>query len=256
MDIKLLTINIWHGGKIWDNLVNFLHQQQPDLLLMQEVNDETNLMFTKQQRSFSVLKSELGYQHGDFALGYRMVTPVGKVRGGIAILSKFPLKGHKPLFFNEPYNDAYENVPENFPHCPRLLQHVEAKTPKGILHVFNLQGVWDLDGDNNSQQRGNMCRVILEQTKGLKNVVVAGDTNAKPTNPAMRVLESQLVSVFKNELPTSFNIKRKDLKKFPGYQAATVDMVYVSPDVAIRGRDCPNVDVSDHLPLMTTLRIS
>ncbi len=96
----------------------------------------------------------------------------------------------------------------------------------------------------------------MEQTKGLRRVIVAGDTNAKPTNPAMLAIEQQLVSVFKNDLPTSFNVRRKDLKKFPGYATATVDLMYVSPDVTVVVRDCSNVDISDHLPLTATLHIS
>lgn len=256
MDIRFVSINIFHGGEIWDNLLDFLRHQNADILLMQEVYNETDPGFSKQHRSLSVLQKELGYTYSDFAPALLMVTKSGKIAQGNAILSKFPLKAYEPIFFNEPFNPNYHHTPVNFPVCPRNLQHVEAKTPAGIIHVFNLQGVWDHNGDNDSPRRRNMSRIILEQTKGLQNVVVAGDTNAKPTNPAMLRLEDQLVSVFKNDLPTSFNIKRKDLKKFPGYATATVDLMYVSPDVTVVARDCPNVDISDHLPLTATLRIS
>ncbi len=45
-------------------------------------------------------------------------------------------------------------------------------------------------------------------------------------------------------------------KKDPGYATSAVDVVYVSPEIKIISRDCPNVDISDHLPLVATLDIA
>lgn len=253
MDIKVVSLNIWHG-ELLDDVIIFLREQDADIVLLQEVASTPNA--ARKLRAFEVIQQELGYEFADFAPAARMIRDNNVRIDGNAIFSKFPLKSYTPIFFNEPFSSHHEDTEANAPLFPRNLQHVEATTPLGIMHVFNLQGVWDLDGDNPSPKRRNMSRIIAEQTKGLKRVVVAGDTNAKPTNPAMRVIEDHLVSVFKNELPTSFNIRRKDLKKYPGFATATVDMMYVSPDVKVLARDCPNVDISDHLPLTATLHIS
>ncbi len=253
MDIKIVSLNIWHA-ELLDDVIAFLREQDADIIMLQEVANTPGA--ARLFRAFEVIQQELGYKYGDFAPAARLVRSVGVSIEGNAVFSKFPLRSYPPIFFNEPYGDNHEDSEENAPVFPRNLQHVEATTPAGVLHVFNLQGVWDLDGDNDSPKRRNMSRIILEQTKGLQRVVVAGDTNAKPTNPAMLAIEEQLVSVFKNDLPTSFNVRRKDLKKFPGYATATVDLMYVSPDITVVAHDCPQVDVSDHLPLTATLRIS
>ncbi|HVI69016.1 MAG TPA: endonuclease/exonuclease/phosphatase family protein [Magnetospirillaceae bacterium] len=256
MDVKVVSLNIWHG-ELLDDVVAFLHAQDADIVLLQEVANATDSALTRKHRSFSLLRQELGYEFADFAPALNINWPEGKVIEGNAIFSKFPITtAHPPIFFNEPFGDMDYNDPKHFPKAPRNLQHIEVKTPAGIVHILNLQGVWDLDGDNDSLKRRNMSRIILEQTKGLQRVIVAGDTNAKPTNPAMLALEEQLVSVFKDELSTSFNLRRKDLEKFPGYATATVDLMYVSPDVKVVAHDCPNIDVSDHLPLTATLTIS
>ena len=111
---------------------------------------------------------------------------------------------------------------------------------------------WDLNGDNFSEQRRRMSNVIIAESAGKPNVLLAGDTNAKPTNQAMRNVELHLKSVFGNRLTTSFNMRRKDN---PGYATAVVDLMYVSPTVRIVSYDCPDVDISDHLPLIATVRL-
>lgn len=256
MDVKVVCLNTWHGGRLFEPMVDFLRAQDADILMLQEVFNDDNPELHPRFRAFTELPKLLGYAYTDFAPACTFVQPEGRIVEGNAVFSKFPLKSYEPLFFNEPYWDNYTDTPENYPLCPRNLQHVEAHTPVGPVHVFNLQGVWDLDGDNVSEKRLNMSRIIIEQTKGLPRVIVAGDTNAKPTNRAMRAIEEHLDNVFTPDLPTTFNVRRKDLKKFPGYATATVDLMYVSRDVKVIERDCPDVDISDHLPLTATLHIS
>lgn len=120
------------------------------------------------------------------------------------------------------------------------------------INFFNFQGVWDMDGDNYSPKRKKMSEVILEEIKDKPNVIVLGDTNAKPTNPAIKNIERELKSVFGSSAQTTFNMRRKDN---PGYAAAAVDMIFVSPNIKILETSIPNIDISDHLPLVTTIKI-
>jgi endonuclease/exonuclease/phosphatase family metal-dependent hydrolase len=45
-------------------------------------------------------------------------------------------------------------------------------------------------------------------------------------------------------------------KDNPGYATAAVDMLFVSPGIKIIDRQCPDVDISDHLPVVATLEVS
>jgi endonuclease/exonuclease/phosphatase family metal-dependent hydrolase len=58
--------------------------------------------------------------------------------------------------------------------------------------------------------------------------------------------------VFGEELKTTFNMKHKDN---PGYATAAVDMMFISPDIKVSEKACPEVDVSDHLPLVVQLLV-
>ena len=44
MKIKVLTLNVWHGGRLWDEMIEFLVKEDADLLLLQEVYNDTDLV--------------------------------------------------------------------------------------------------------------------------------------------------------------------------------------------------------------------
>jgi endonuclease/exonuclease/phosphatase family metal-dependent hydrolase len=112
--------------------------------------------------------------------------------------------------------------------------------------------VWDLDGDNPSPARRTMVERTLAAIKDKPNILLAGDTNATINNLLLRDIEKQLTSVFGHELRSTFNMRRKDR---PGYAAAAVDHMYVSPNISVTSKSCPDIDISDHLPLSATLEI-
>lgn len=252
MQCKFISLNLWQGGNLFDDILNFLRKENADILVLQEVYKGKDPALERKYRSYDVLKDQLKYSYASFAPAFLDNRTEGKIEQGNAILSKFPIVGTKVTFFNEPYRDDYTEVPQNFPICPRNLQHAVLNTPAGEVNVFNLQGVWDLDGDNYSEHRKRMSEVIIAETRDKSNVLLAGDTNAKPTNQAMRNVEQHLKSVFGTELTTSFNMRRKDN---PGYATAVVDLMYVSPTITVLSHDCPDVDISDHLPLIATVEI-
>jgi endonuclease/exonuclease/phosphatase family metal-dependent hydrolase len=154
-----------------------------------------------------------------------------------------------------PFSERTEQTPEQFEKTPRNLQHAVVHIENQDYNVFNVQGVWDLDGDNASPRRMAMCQTIADAVRDKTHVLLAGDTNLKPTNAALKPIDELLHSVFGNELVTSLNIQRKDLDKFPGYATAVVDLMYVSHDLDVIDHSCPEVDVSDHLPLVATLEL-
>jgi endonuclease/exonuclease/phosphatase family metal-dependent hydrolase len=253
MQFKVICLNLWQGGNLMDGILGFLKDQDADILLLQEVYDATTSDLPRNYHSIEILTKELSYEYFDFAPAMLDKVPEGKVESGNAVFSKFPITFNEAQFFAEPYRerDAFDS--KEFPTTPRNLQHVSIDVHGDVVNVFNFQGVWDLDGDNYSPQRQRMSEAIIAAIQGKTHVILAGDTNAKPTNKAMVAIESHLNSVFGNDLKTSFNMRRKDN---PGYATACVDLMYVSSDMHIMKRSCPDVDISDHLPLVVELAVS
>lgn len=252
MKLKVVSLNLWMGGYLFPNIISFLKEHDPDILLLQEVFNAHDTGLVENYRSLDALQATFDYPYQDFAPAYLERLIVGKVDKGNAVLSKFPIVSSDLQFFNEPYGewDAYD--PSGYPKLPRNLQHVVVNADGQEVHVYNFQGVYDLNGDNYSERRRNMSRMIIKSVRDKPNVILAGDTNAKLTNQAMRDIEEHLTSVFGDKLQTTFNMRRKDN---PGYATAAVDLMYVSPGIQVLNKECPDVDISDHRPLVVELGI-
>lgn len=197
MTIKFVSLNLWFGGELFDEIVAFLKAQDADIVVLQEAFSSTDVAVERQYRSMQVLSEKLGYAYTDFAPAYRDFDHTdGKAQRGNGILSKFSITGQDNIFFFGEYTETYRDVPGQFKNCPRNLQHVQLDTPAGEMHVYNIQGVWDLDGDSYSKQRRQMSDIIIEQVDGKPNVILAGDTNAKMTNRSILDIEKHTLRTY------------------------------------------------------------
>lgn len=254
MNIKAISLNIWQG-ELLTEAIDFLKGQDADIVMLQEVYDGSDPSWAEKYHSLSILKNELGYEYFDFGLAYEESTDFGRIPHGNAVFSKFPIvsSGVTLMVASISPSFQYWDRPDHWPLLPAPLQHVKLETKAGEINVFNMHGVWDLDGDSYSDRRQKMEKSIIEAFKGLPNVILAGDSNAKASNKAMTNLENHLTSVFGQQLKSTFNMRRKDN---PGYATAAVDHMFVSSNIQVLSKECPDIDVSDHLPLVVTLKVS
>jgi len=259
MKLKIISLNIWLGGLLFEEIVEFLNVQDPDILMLQEVFDGKDISLEKRFRAFSVLKNELGYQYSDFAPAF--IENIGenqKINQGNAIFSKFAIKNSKTCFYDIPFGERIDQY-EYFPITPRNLQHVTVNLADQtqnelLLHVLNTQGIWGTHGED-TERRTEMGKVILSEIGNNQPLILAGDFNFNPDTKVAENISKKLESVFKTELVTSFNLARKDLVKDPGYATAAVDMMFVSNDIEIISKSCLKVDISDHLPLVVEVNL-
>jgi endonuclease/exonuclease/phosphatase family metal-dependent hydrolase len=235
-----------------ENVIDFLKEQDADVLALQEVFNTEDSGLADGFRSLDVLREKLGYEYFSYAPAFIDSDFENKVEQGNLIFSKSPIVKQGVVFLNSFHKRLDAENRQNFPKLPRNLQHVIIDSPVGELNIFNFHGVWDLDGDNHSPQRQKMSQIIIDQVKAKQKVILAGDTNATPGNYAIKQIEGHLKSVFSGELKTTFNMRRKDN---PGYAGAAVDMIFVSSDIKVLERSCPDVDISDHLPLVAILEV-
>ena len=252
MRFKLVNLNIWIGGKLFDSAIDFLSKENPDILTLQEAFNGLGNELPENERTIEILKKELGYKYSFFSKCFMDEATKGKVDRGNAILSRFPIINTNDVFYDRPYGMYSENRPQDFPILPRTIQHAEIQVNNKTVNVFNTQGIWGLDGDDN-KRRLRMSKIILAQVKGKDNVILAGDFNVKPNTKTINNIEELFINVFKDELKTTFNMKRKTN---PGYATAVVDMIFISKNIEVVNHTCPQVDVSDHFPLVCTFNIN
>jgi len=251
MRIKFVCLNLWEGGKLFDEIIEFLKVENADILALQEVHHSTDPSLEKRWRSIELIQKELGYADYHFAPAFVFHDAPDKTKSGNAVFSRFPIVSAKDAFFDIPYDDNFLNIPDKYPFTPRNIEHVVIDANGIELNVFNTQGIWGWDGEDNDR-RLKMGDVIADSVKDKKNVILAGDFNVKEDTKTMQKVETLLKNVFKGERTTSFNMKRKLGGHFG---EAVVDMLFVSPNIKVLEHRCPDVDISDHLPLTALLEL-
>lgn len=252
MKIKFITLNIWDGGRLLDSIISFIKKENPDVVALQEVYDGKNPNLEKRFRTTEILQKELDFPYFVFSPAFTDAKFSEKVEQGNAILSRFPILDNNVIFF-VPYGKfELETKSKDYRHMPSILQSADVGLENNVkLSVCNIHGIWDFDGEDNDR-RLKMSRIIVDQIKNKKNIILAGDFNIKPNTKTIGNIESHLKNVFKNELSGTFNMKHK---KGDGYQTSAVDMVFVGKHLKVLEHYCPNIDVSDHLPLVCVLEL-
>jgi endonuclease/exonuclease/phosphatase family metal-dependent hydrolase len=251
MRIKVISLNIWKS-KILDNTIEFIRQEMPDILCLQEVYDSKDPAHPEKYRAFSVLQETFPEYTGNVhEVEYLQVLPEGKIPHGIAVLSKFQVSAHTADHFVRPMDEEYYDLRENFPNVSHAIQVVTLETPDGFVNVCNLHGVWDMNGDDYTPARKNMSDAILRNVKGRERVIITGDTNAKLTNKCLTdIMETYKSVVDPARTHSTFNMRRKS---DPGYATAAVDVILHGPEFRVIDAGVPDVDASDHLPVVATL---
>ncbi|MCL5438431.1 MAG: endonuclease/exonuclease/phosphatase family protein [Patescibacteria group bacterium] len=249
MKIKFINLNIWQG-RLLEEAIEFIKSQKPDIVSLQEVYNKNNHGTEKRHKTFEIFKKELNFLYTSFAPAFIHVNE-GKTLQGNAIFSNFSIIPEEIIFYDIPFGDFYMRTWKDSRFVPRNLQHVVIKIDDKKINVFNTQGIWGTDGKDN-RRRLAMSRTIIDKIKNKQNVVLSGDFNVSPNTKTVGNIEKYLNNVFKDELITSFNMRRKDN---PGYASAIVDMVFMSKNIKVLDHFCPQVDVSDHLPLVCVFEI-
>lgn len=296
--LKIICLNLWLGGLLFEEILQFLRDENPDIVLLQEVYNSDDLSLKRNFRSFSILRDELNFAYSHFAPAFLEIiessqlvndlsigTPIAnvpnqKIMQGNAILSKFPIIDQSIKFYDIPFGNRIDEF-AYYSVTPRNLQHVlldlnssdkeaggqallDGKNISVVsgqkLHVFNTQGIWGTHGNDTDRRLKMGDFIVNEVSRSLQSekssVFLAGDFNLNPNTKTVKKIENILESVFKSNLKTSFNLKRKNLEKDPGYATSAVDMMFVSSDIKVLTKSCSNVDISDHLPLEVELEVS
>lgn len=240
MRLKILQVNVWWGGKLWDNLIEFIKKENPEIIFAQEVYESTIKGF-----------GQLGYEHVAFGKEMIDVREGGRYLTGNAIFSKFPILDYQTASYVREFGEFKEGI-DDVAKAPRNILHAALSIEDKIINAFCTHGIVDYRGDYDSPERLEMSRIICEAIAGKDNAMLTGDFNVQPETQTIRNIEKHLSSVFKSELKSSFNMRRKTK---PGYATATVDMIFVSPEIKVLEHSCPDVDVSDHYPLLAIIEI-
>lgn len=250
--MKVLSLNTW-AGKQFNELTKYISKNSKavDVFCFQEVmHTESGKTIVEQYyraNLFSELQNCLKHHTGYFA----------PALDGIGFSEKvdFPLQWGVAMFLKNDLDikqigdvfivGNYERNHEPGRRTPRNLQYAVLGMGNEEVTVAHLHGLWNGKGKTDSDERIGQSREIKRFTDSQNGkLVLLGDFNLLPETQSLSMLEERLVNLIKTN---NIQSTRSKLYLKPERFA---DYTFVSPDVRVNSFEVPEVDVSDHLPMI------
>ncbi|MBP7832564.1 MAG: endonuclease/exonuclease/phosphatase family protein [Candidatus Levybacteria bacterium] len=252
MKLKVIQLNIWRGTLL-SSALDFLIKEDPDVILLQEVYSNSNNLpgMPLTHRLYQYLQEKLPDYEFVYGPAFTDTTKLGNIESGNAIFSKFKIIDSTNTFFDVPYKTFDEQSQTDFSYNPQTILGAKLDVNGVECNAFSVHGIWGHDG-RDSDRRLKMGEIIIEQIKDKQNVILGGDFNINPDTQTISSIERYVKSVFENTLTSTFNMKHKT---DGGYATATVDMMFCSKHIKVLSKECLDINISDHLPLVVEFEL-
>lgn len=231
--MKIIFLNVWQG-KIRDNLEQFLKSQSPDtdIFCFQEAYEKTKPLLRGCLSNFQEMVATKPMAFGD-----NFFAQATYIKKSIPILRSETL-----------LKDRNETG---------LGLTVHIRHQEHDLYICNFHGqTYPLEDNKlDSSTRLKQSEAIIKSLQSKTgSKIIGGDFNILPEAESIRMFEENgyrdLIKEFK--IPTTRN--RLSLDLYPEKQYFS-DYCFVSPDLKVKNFSVPNIEVSDHLPLVLELEL-
>ena len=265
--MKLISLNValFEANNL--KLTEFLKQQNPDLICLQEVVREIEESVSSEYITKKPIDKATGelkhsfYGPNSVMHNFDMEGFHGQENfhfdlGGLAEMGNYTksryelVKGQNIFLENHfTYTVDHSNWPEEDYRAILVTDLIIDKKP---LRILNYHGIWTRGklGNKKTLEACKKINTLALEAKG--EVVICGDFNLFPDTPSMKLFETSFVS-----LVDQFKIKTTRLKtnELSGLDRNVVDFIFVSRGVKVNNFEVIQSDVSDHLPLVLNFEI-
>lgn len=249
--LKFIQVNIYKG-KYFDNLVEFLNSEQPDIVSMQEVSSGSANLGGGEADLFEQLKTKTGMR-GFFNADFTFSDSVG--HSGNAILTKHKIVESKIVVLSE--HDIIPKALEESRHFaesgPRHLVDCEISLGDGVsMHGLCIHGAWTAP-PTDTPTTLRQAKMIADHLQSLnKPFLLGGDFNAIITSKTIGLINEVANNLLLNTgiIQTTHPSVHKIAPR--GY---LIDFIFASLDIKVISVQSPTVLVSDHLPVIATVDI-
>lgn len=249
--MKIIYLNIW-GGQIFEPLLNFIKINSPetDIFCFQEVFDTPTDKTWSGKTRLDILQ-QIKNVLGDFQVFF-FPAQDNIVFGGT---TDFPVTFGLAIFVKK--NIKIDKTGDIFVFRDRNAREVDHTTigknlafvsfthQQNKYAVFNLHGLWNGRGKTDTDDRleqSTKAKDFIEKFKDHK-IILGGDFNLLPDTESLKILETGLRNLVKENQVTSTRSRFYDRSdKFADY-------ILVSPDLEIKNFAVLPDEVSDHLAL-------
>lgn len=243
IDLKIMTYNVWGFNKngwikepgVGDSIIEFIKKENPDILCIQEYDRNRH----RQLRQYP----------------YRSETPYSAKKTTQAIFSKYPIVGNGSLDLPGTINNiiyadivhgadtirVYNIHLQSFNIVPRAASFSNGdkseKAYRRLVNTFTMQ-----------LEQAKIFREHIEKSPFTN--IVCGDFNNTQFSNIYKMAKGDLQDTFL-EKGEGFG-RTYDLFKFP----IRIDYILTDPDFEVLDHENFNKRLSDHYPVMATLRLN
>lgn len=253
--MRLISLNTW-GGKIYKPLLKFIEKnsENTDIFCFQEVFSTTEDIHEDsgfRVNLYAEIAKKLSHHKGFFSPtlnnyltgAFQPNFTNYPLSSGLAVFIKKEIKviSHGDFFVYKkgPFD------PKDLHSLPRNIQYLNFISGKEKFTICNFHGIWLKEGKNDSQARlkqSEKIKKFLDGQTGKK--ILCGDFNLDINTQSIEMLESNLRNLIKE-----YSIKTTRNKHFPGSEKFA-DYTFVSNNVSVENFTVPDIDISDHLPMI------
>ncbi len=251
--MKIISLNTWGGRAGEKRLLDFLKNagQTTDVLCLQEiwsVEDENtmlrfaegleiihkDIMFGGVKKISSALENFNYYFRPHYKDDYGLLTLVKK---------EIKVKDEGELFVHKHKGYVSDS---HFGHHARNIQFVRLEFSGKEILVVNFHGLWNGKGKEDSEDRLNQSKMILNFLKEAKalNIILCGDFNLLPDTKSLKMFEEFGLHnlVIKNGITSTRSHYYDKPEKHANY-------IFVSDSIRVKKFEVLSEVVSDHLAL-------
>ncbi|UII77847.1 endonuclease/exonuclease/phosphatase family protein [Flagellimonas sp. HMM57] len=266
--MKIMCLNGW-GGKLYDKLLPYLIEENPDVLCLQEVvhtleTDKDWLMYKdgdhilpQRANFFQDVQTALPDHIGIFCPASQGILWDEEIKipsqWGLAtfVRKSYPIIGQIQRFVHKSYApyDYGEHPRSRSAHAIKVFDYKEDRS----VVVAHMHGLRDLNGKMDTPERTVQAHKLMslanELTEQNDSLVVCGDFNVEPNSETLKILSkaglTELVTT-----RTSKGTRNSQYKKESRY----ADYMLVNELINVLGFNVIfEPEVSDHCPLVLTI---
>lgn len=242
--MKLITLNTW-GGRVKEPFVEFIEKYRDvDIFCFQEVYDKSEEILGEEypdsnHNLFIELTDLLPNHNGFFRPALHGVY-------GIAIFIKkdYLVSDEGEILIHARNQDGVMNDG----HHDRNMQWIKFSCDGRAYTVFNVHGLWNGKGKDDTQERISQSKIIKECINGTPDPkILCGDFNLNPETESVVILEKGMNNLVKDYAISTTRTNIYFAK--PGKTEKFADYIFTSPDIRVKNFAVLPDEVSDHAAL-------
>ena len=257
--MKLISLNTW-GGKYFDDLIVFIKKHKDtDIFCLQEIYDTKSdikqyktLIRANLLAEVKNILSDFNYYYFPTLFGYddEAEKTDFDVSYGLAVFVSKSIKVDYRQNYFIYRTKSLRQIDKKFSNLATPLQVISFHLNNKKILIFNFHGTSfpadKLDTKNRLDQ-SKKIKEILNYFEGAK--ILVGDFNLLPQTKSIQMVEEHMRNLIRE-----YHIERTRSRLSPFFGKVDfqkyADYTFVSKEIKVKSFTVPDVQVSDHLPMI------